>query len=775
MHIRKIIISILTILCAFGWVSCNNTKYLPAKESLYIGSKVKINKPVSYSNKKKKALSKELNLLTRPKPNSSILGLRPKLWFWNIGGTPKHKISIRRLIKKLGEPPVVLSDLNLEKTSIILQNHLENSGYFRSAVTGEVTIKNKRATATYTAVTGERYTINKVVFMEDSSMLQKNINNTKKRSLLKKGEPFDLEVVKAERERIDARLKQRGFYFFDPSNIIVDVDSTTGNHLIDIYVNTKSQTPQQARRIYRINDIVIYSRFNVNGPARDTSRRYGVMYDDYYVIDSSKFYKPKLFRQAMQFSKNDIYNRGEHNATLNRLINLGIFKFVKNRFETQGDTLLNAYYYLTPLPKKSLRIEIGGLTKSNNLTGSQVTLGFTNRNALKGGEILNVNLTGGSEVQYSGQYRGFNTYNFGAEANLAIPRFVIPFIYLNPRGGFVPRTNIQLGYDVLKRQKLYTLNSFRGAFGYIWKESPQKEHTFYPITVQYVQPMNVSQIYRDSIKTDETLRKVVDTQFILGASYNYLFNQLVGRVQDNAFYFNGTVDISGNIAGLIKKSVIKSGDTARLFGAPFSQYLKMETDFRYYKNIGGRNTWVNRIDIGVGFPYGNSSALPFIKQFFIGGNNSLRAFRSRSLGPGLYRSKSTNTKGFVPDQSGDIKLEMNTELRFKLFSPIYGAVFVDAGNIWLYNPDPNKPNAQFTKAFLTQLAAGTGIGLRVDISILVLRLDVAFPIRQPWLLDGSNTSSQKPENPWVIDKINFGSSIWRKENLVFNLAIGYPF
>ena len=631
MNIRKISISIILFLCVCGWLSCNNTKYLPAKESLYIGSKVKINEP-QLSSKKKKTIAKELNVLTRPKPNSSILGLRPKLWFWNIGGTPKHKISIRRLIKKLGEPPVVLSDVNIEKNNQVLQNYLENTGYFRSSVAGEPIVKKKKATVIYTAVTGEQYTINKVVFMEDSSDLQKNINKTKRRSLLKKGHPFNLEVVKAERERIDARLKQRGFFYFDPNNILIDVDSTIGDHKVDLYVNTKKETAERSRKIFRINDIVIYSRFNLNGPAQDTSRRFGIMYDDYYVIDSTRFYKPKLFRQAMQFNKGDVYNRGEHNATLNRLINLGIFKFVKNRFEREGDTLLNAYYYLTPLPKKSLRIEVGGLTKSNNLTGTQVTLGFTNRNALGGGEILTVNLTGGSEVQYSGQYRGFNTYSIGAEANLGIPRFVVPFVYINPRGGFVPRTNIKLGYDILSRQKLYTLNSFRGAFGYSWKESPQKEHTFYPISVQYVQPVDVTQIYRDSILRNETLRKVVDTQFILGASYNYLFNQLVGRVPKNAFYFNGTIDVSGNIAGAVKKSVIKSGDTARLFGAPFSQYFKVETDFRYYRSLGDKNSWVNRIDIGVGLPYGNSKSLPYIKQFFIGGNNSLRAFRSRSVG-----------------------------------------------------------------------------------------------------------------------------------------------
>ena len=192
-------------------------------------------------------------------------------------------------------------------------------------------------------------------------------------------------------------------------------------------------------------------------------------------------------------------------------------------------------------------------------------------------------------------------------------------------------------------------------------------------------------------------------------------NQMTGpRIPRNGLYFNGVVDISGNIAGLVRNKVIKGGDTARIFGAPFSQYLKLETDFRYYRQLGNESVWASRINTGVGFPYGNSDELPFIKQFFIGGNNSLRAFRSRSIGPGTFLPTINPAVGFTPDQSGDIKLEVNTELRFKIFKPVYGALFIDAGNIWLYNENKYKPGAKFSKDFLKEFAAGTGFGVRVD-------------------------------------------------------------
>jgi outer membrane protein assembly factor BamA len=277
----------------------------------------------------------------------------------------------------------------------------------------------------------------------------------------------------------------------------------------------------------------------------------------------------------------------------------------------------------------------------------------------------------------------------------------------------------------------------------------------------------VTQIYLDSLKNDPTLGKAIDTQFILGSSYNYLYNTLVRRQTGNGIYFNGLLDLSGNVAGLFTKGTVKKGGKeGRIFGAPFSQYVKVETDFRVYRKVSNSSIWANRIIVGVGLPHGNSLELPFIKQFFVGGNNSLRAFRSRSVGPGTYLSPNIADKGFVPDQSGDIKLELNSELRFKIINVVHGAVFVDAGNVWLFNESQLKPGGKFTNKFISELAVGTGVGIRFDINILVLRLDVGFPLRKPFLAE---------KNRWVINLIDLKDKDWRKDNLVFNLAIGYPF
>lgn len=758
---------ILTVIL-FGLLSCSSTKKLPEGEVLYTGATIKIEDSL-HSSKKKKHLKKELKGFTRPKPNSRILGIPFKLLLYNLAGNPKKKRSPAAWLKKMGEPPVLLSNVSVRRNSDILKNQLENTGYLQAAVSGDTVVKNRKGQAVYTAKPGAQYTINEVVFETDSLRLQQKILEISSKSLLKQGDPFNLEVIRGERQRIDAHLKENGYYFFHSEHLLIDVDSTIGSNRVNLYVRVKPNTPADAKKVYSINDVYIYSNYSLNTAAADTNKTHAIYYRGYYLVDKDDRYKPKLFEQAMQFSPGDIYNRTDHNLTLSRLMTLGIFKFVKNRFEVASyskDTALDAFYYLTPFPKQSLRAEIGGNTKSNNMTGSEVSLIYTNRNTFRAGEIFNLKASAGSEIQYSGQFKGYNTFRIGAEGNFAIPRFVTPFFKINTKGGYVPKTNIQLGYDILNRQKLYTLNSFRGGLGYLWKESIRKEHQFYPISIQYVQPVNVTQIYIDSAKSNRLLQKAIDTQFILGANYNYIYNQLVGHRTMEGIYFHGLVDVSGNIVGLIAGANANKGKTKNIFGAPFSQYIKTETDFRYYFKLSEGNVLANRIIVGLGFPYGNSRQLPFIKQFFIGGNNSIRAFRSRSVGPGSYRPPDRHSVGFLPDQSGDLKLELNTELRIKLTRILYGAVFVDAGNIWLAKEDTTQPGGKFSKDFLSELAVGTGVGIRIDITFFVLRFDVAFPLREPPLPKGER---------WVIDQIKFGNKGWRRENVIFNIAIGYPF
>ena len=735
--------------------SCSATKKVPAGDALYTGATVNI-EDSTLSRKKKNALKSDLSSITRPRPNQKILGIPFKLLFNNS-----------RLFRRLGEPPVLLSQVNLEYNSKTLQNSLENRGYFQAYVTGDTTVKNKRARAIYTVRPGVQYFIDSVAFLQDSSsVLQRTIVASSTETLLKAGNPFDLSVIKVERNRIDAYLKERGFYYFNYDHLIIQVDSTIGSNKVNLFVKVKPTIPYQSTQVYTINDVFIYPNYSLVQQRNDTLKSAAEFYKGYYVVSRTKNYKPRLFEQAMQFDPGDVYNRKDHNQTINRLVNLNLFKFVKNRFEPAPDNdsaKLNAYYYLTSLPKKSIRGEVNASTKSNNLTGSSITFGWRNRNTFRGGELFTIDATGGFEVQISGQQRGFNTYRLGLESKILVPRFMVPF-QINTKGGYVPRTTFLLGYDILDKQKLYTMQSFRAGFGFNWKESLQKEHELNLISINYVQPLTISDLYKDSAAGNPTLLKAVERQFILGANYNYNYNQLAGMpAMSGGLYFNGNFDISGNIAGLITGANAKEGKQKNILNAPFSQYVKMESDLRYYAKVSPKVIWANRLIVGLGVPYGNSVQLPYIKQFFSGGTNSLRAFRSRSVGPGSYIDTVSTT--FFPDQSGDIKLELNTELRAKLFGIVHGALFIDAGNIWLFREDSIKKDAKFGGDFLRQLAIGGGAGLRFDVSFFVIRLDVAIPFKRPY----------PKGKEWILNDIRFSDQTWRRQNIIYNIGIGYPF
>ena len=340
---------------------------------------------------------------------------------------------------------------------------------------------------------------------------------------------------------------------------------------------------------------------------------------------------------------------------------------------------------------------------------------------------------------------------------------------INSTSAFVPRTVFNLGYDYLKRTNSYVLNSFRGSAGYVWKESIRKEHDLRPIAINYVQPSNVTKTYEELAMTDRTLLKAIEKQFTLGTTYRYTYSTTSMTERLNTWYFMGGADISGNTLGLLMGANVREGRSKEILGGQFSQYVKVEEDLRYFRRIGRNLRWGTRFIAGLGYAYGNSVNLPFVKQFFVGGTNSVRAFRARSIGPGSYYAPldPKSNEAFTADQSGDIKLEMNTELRAKLYKFIHGAVFVDAGQIWLLNqsldPEAYKAGATFGKDFLKDIAMGGGLGVRIDVSFFVLRLDLATPFYKPWL------------RSWVLDEFAIGKKSWRRENLIWNLAIGYPF
>ncbi len=738
--------------------SCSNLKKLPAGDKLYTGATLKF----TDDPKGKKLLRTELEGLIRPVPNRKILGMRIPLSLYNLAKPPKGKGLNYLLREKWGEPPVLLSKLRAGYTAAVLRNHLQNNGFFNATTLFETIETEKTARAVYTVHAGEAYHINKVVLPEDSSMVASIIRTYRNESVLKPGERFSLDKIKEERDRIDLALKEEGFFYFNPEYLLVEVDSSLEGK-VDLYVTVKPETPGLARQPYHIKDVTIYPNYSLEKDSliqEDKVRPY----KEFSLVDDDSLFRPIVFDRSVFLKEDSIYRRSSHNITLRRLVSLGSFKFIRAAFErVPGKPLLNATLFLTPYPKRTIQLELNGNSKSNNFIGSEVSLRMINRNLMRGAEKLDISLGGGFENQVGGGTTQLSTRSLtlNGEVGLSFPRFISPFRIINPRTPFVPNTRMAVGYEILKRSGLYTLKAVRGNYGYNWKQNNYWEHIFLPLNFNYVLPSNITPEFEAILSQDLALRQSFEKQFIIGSAYTLRFSNQAETKRWNTSFADFNIDLSGNALGLLTKERNASGQK-QLLGNPFSQYVRFTADLRNYWKLSEGATWANRFLLGYGFSYGNSEVMPFVKQYFIGGSNSIRAFRARTLGPGSYHSTSSQ---LLASEAGDVKLEMSTELRAKLFSVVNGAIFADAGNIWFRKENAQKPGSGLEN-WSKEIAVGAGAGLRFDASILVVRFDLAFPLRKPWYPEG---------NRWVLDEISFGDKQWRKENMVLNIAIGYPF
>ncbi len=775
--------------------SCNVQRYLPEGERLYKGSVVHVEKDKE-TKTSAASLKKTIKLAAKPRANKFLLGQPYKVWFWYKIGEPKREKGLKAFLRnKLGEPPVLSSRINAKTTAENMQSLLENIGYFHSGVTGDTSnVGSYFMKANYYAHVNPRYTLGKIEWLKDSTKLMNQLErDAKRRGLLKTGDPYTLSTIVAERSRLDLFLKTKGYYFFNPDYLMAYADSTVGNRKVDVLMYLKNTTPEDAKYAYSINRITVFPNYSLNSATLDTSKTGGKYYDGLIIKDSLNKYKADLFARTITYRPGKLYSSREQNSTLNRLINLGAFKFVKNRFEAIKDSSstaikdsatfdikrdtagnspkqdtsarlhrLDAFYYLTPAKKKSLQAEINGFTKENNYIGSQVSIGYKNRNLFRGAEQLGIKVYGGFETTSGSAAVKNNNFRLGAEGSLKIPKYVIPFFKIKENFFYPPNTSILLGYEWFRKDLFYTKNLFRTQYEFTWKPNAQTQYTVAPLALSYLQATGITDTFRKQAVLQPSLLISVFSESNIGSFFSYTYNSGF-RSKKNKIYFLGSADLSGNIAGLITGA--KNYREKSILGVPFAQYAKLDFDLHYSRILPQNFEWANRIQIGLGMPYNNSKLLPYSKLYTIGGSSSIRGFRTRTLGPGTYRP-SVEDQRFFQVIGGDYKLLLNTELRIPFTKQLSGAVFIDAGNIWTKDTLLFGPLGKLTKDFYKQLAIAGGIGLRFDATILLIRADLGVPIRAPYLPVGQQ---------YVIRNFDLKSRTYRKENLVLNIAIGLPF
>lgn len=744
--------------------SCSTTKRLGKDDILYTGLKgVEISSP---EEKKFPAdVRSSLTEAVSVKPNNALLGSASVrypfplgLWVYNNWPNPPKGLK-HWIYNKLAAEPVLVSDVRPEVRVHMLDQILDNNGYFSGTSSYELVQKRnkKKASILYRIEAGKPYLLDSIILLPDTIHLNYLIDSVAKRSkYLKIGSRYSTDSLAALRVDIANAVRNRGYYFFRPDYIQYLADSTINRGNIALKLDIADNTPAMALSRYRTGDIITYIYRNKGGGTADTTTT-----DKGTVIR----YMPSRLRDGLipsciAFRQGRTFSVRQMNLTQTRLARLGIFNNININVipDTlhREDKLLDVVIECTYDKPLEASIEANVSSKSNSYLGPGLTLGLTNRNLFGGGELLTVSLTGAYEWQTgSGKHNSvFNSYEIGLNGTLAFPRLLAP--------RFIPRsrrevnwTRITLGADLLNRPHYFKLSQFNAGISYDWQSSKYISNTFTPFKLTYNKLQHTTPVFDSIMNANPAIALSFQSQYIPQMSYSFVYDR---TMRNHTFNIQFSVQEAGNIFWSIYELCGKKGEKT-LFRTPFSQFVKGYAQIVYGRRLGGNHWLVSRLGSGAAHAYGNSSQVPYSEQFYCGGANSVRAFTVRSIGPGSYRAPADQVNGYF-DQTGTFTFIANTEYRFPILGPLHGALFLDAGNVWTLKKEASRPGGQLqARTFFKDLALGTGVGLRFDISMLVIRGDLGIGIHAPY-----DTGKRGYYNMESF-----------KKSLAFHLAIGYPF
>ncbi|MFT4580248.1 MAG: outer membrane protein insertion porin family, partial [Nitrospinales bacterium] len=651
-----------------------------------------------------------------------------------------------------------------------LEKYLQGEGFFNVKVVVDTTIKKQQVNIAYKVYPGNPLRFRNVVFPSDSTKIDRLIFSSKSKSVLKKGEQFNTKNILRERARLAQIANNNGFLNIGKNDFLFYLDTLKGQALSDVFIKIKPRTDSLEHQPYHLNQTWIFQNYSLilqdSLQSEDT-----LNYEGLQIVQQDQFLTQETLARSILQRKDDLYSKTLNEYTLARLLDLNVYKFVNIKYREHQDTVkltTDRFIYLTPGDTRDISAEIKANTREGNFLGSGLKLAYTDRNIFGGAERFESSISGAVETQFGDDGPLINTGEAGIELKLLLPYF-FPFKNRKSERLFTPKTNINLAFNFEKRLEFYTLNSFSLQYGYSWRATLRKQHQFLPIVINRINLLEKTKALEDILEENPSLRSSFENVYIAGMQYIFTQSSKKVNSQESYYYFRANIESSGNGAFLLNRITKGKQDEPYSFlGLPFAQYIKNDFDFRYYIPLK-TSTLITRLFAGTGYAYGNQKVMPYVKQYYSGGSNGLRAFPIRTVGPGSYLNPQIDTdeNEFI-DQTGDIKLEGNLEYRFGIVGYLKGALFLDAGNIWLMRDENDAREGGLFKfnEFYDEIAIGTGLGFRLDINSFILRLDLAFPLSKPFLPQGER---------WVADKIALGDKNWRKENLVWNLALGYPF
>jgi outer membrane protein insertion porin family len=729
----------------------------------------------------------------RQKPNRKFLGIgfiKPYVAIYNFFDRGKSTKFKEKMKRNIGEKPIIYDSTLTVISARQIQQYLFNKGYFNAIVTSKDTIIRKKAYVTYNVDKQTPYTIRNIHYSIEDSIIRSIYFLGLRNSKFKLDDIYDQDKIQEERERITQQLKNHGYYFFNREYIHFDADTALQSYQVDLYLIIENLSGGKHHQSYKVDDIEVNIRPTEEIPRQRTIIDTGYI-DGVRIVDPERKFKKNVIKRMIYVEKDELYKDREVDLTYSRFGDLGVFKFINIDFarDTTDSSLLDCMIELSPRKKQTMAPEAEAYIASENI-GASINLNFANRNLFRGAELFEFKIRGGFETQafVSEKNRGLTRFNSRESQTTAAVTFP-KFLFLSEsrsNGRFAnPRTRVSVTYTYETRPE-YTRRVLNSAFTYEWRQNQFVSHSFSPFDISFVNS-RLSTEAKESFDNlnNNYLRASFDPHVSLGLKYTLTINRQVLNLLRNYYYLRFSIEETGatlyGASTLLERPKDENGQY-RFLDLPFYNYIRPEIDARYFRYIDRKKMIVYRINSGAGLTYWNSTVLPFEKQFFVGGSNSIRAFKARSIGPGSFNPKvndSTQTTLNI-DRTGDLKIEGNIEYRYDIFErfiggKLKGAVFFDFGNVWVIANQTQTSESKFTfENFHKEFAVGTGLGFRMDYSFLLFRFDFGLKLRDP----------QFPEHErWVIN--HYFDNEWKRANapplsskynfISFNFGIGYPF
>lgn len=748
------------------FASCGLTKYVP--EGDYLLNRVE----VKSDNGKLDVAELEDLVQQRPNKKSAFFG-RVGLRFYSLSGRDTTKWR-NRMIRKMGDPPVIFNPQLVENTELQLSRKMSNLGYLHSNVTSQVATKRKRANVTYQVESGPQSVIRHFEVGITDTSISRLLSHPKLRShyYVKEGTPFTSARLDEISDELTTFLRSQGFYNLVKENFYFMVDTAVGNHQVDVTLmsrsldrdtNSSMNTAFIRYRIRKVEMVSGYDRFQSMSLGdfknRETYKGVDIFYDKRRFIRPSVLYANNFVRPGRLYSDRTLEN------TYASMNGMSAVRQVSVSFTPVPDSaLLDASIMVSPANIFYWQTGIDGTNSAGDL-GMAGYVSFQDRNIFNGSETFSIKLNGAFEsIQDNADYGIVSDiyYEYGGELSLAFPQFLCPFVPEERRQQVGASTVFSASLNCRDRPE-YDRRFLSFDWKYKWSALRRRlNHTFDLYNVNYVVTPRTATWFDQYLSRDNNalLRESYKDQLITRSSYQLSYTSTLGKMaQIKGFTILTSIDLAGTLPSLFSHfsgSETKNG-SYELFGIPFAQYAKVMFDYTKLFPIDRYNIIAAHAGFGLACPYGNSSVVPFEQQFFAGGPNSVRGWNSRTLGPGRYQSQGSTD--FI-NQTGELKLLFNVEYRLKTDNFMEYALFIDAGNVWNINDYENKSEGRFyVDEFWKQMGMAYGIGIRPNLGFLLIRVDLGMKMYDPSALG----------NHWNIAHPHL------KSDLVYHFAVGYPF